>query len=67
MDFDIEAAVRLVWLGVPVVNIPTRVRYLTPQEGGVSHFRMFRDNVLISWCHTRLCAGALGRAFLGRH
>jgi glycosyltransferase involved in cell wall biosynthesis len=66
MDFDIEAAVRLVWLGVPVVNIPTRVRYLTPQEGGVSHFRMFRDNVLISWCHTRLCVGALGRALLGR-
>ena len=31
MDFDIEIAVRLVWLGVPVVNVPTRVRYLTPR------------------------------------
>lgn len=66
MEFDIEVAVRLVWLGCPVVNIPTRVRYLTPLEGGVSHFRMVRDNLRISWCHTRLCAGALGRALLGR-
>jgi glycosyltransferase involved in cell wall biosynthesis len=61
MDFDIEVAVRLVWAGCPVVNVPTRVRYLTADEGGVSHFRMFRDNVRISWCHTRLCTGALLR------
>ncbi len=54
MDFDIEIAVRMVWLGVPVINLPTRVRYLQAGEGGVSHFRMFRDNALISWVHTRL-------------
>ena len=66
MDFDVEIAVRLVWEGCPVVNLPTRVRYLAAEEGGVSHFRMVRDNLRISWCHTRLCAGALRRALLGR-
>ena len=59
MDFDIEIAVRLVWAGVPIVNVPTRVRYLPPGEGGVSHFRLFRDNVAISWMHTRLVVGSL--------
>ena len=54
MDFDIEIAVRMVWLGVPVINLATRVRYLRADQGGVSHFRMFRDNALISWVHTRL-------------
>ena len=29
MDYDIEIAVRLAWKGVPVVNLPTRVRYLS--------------------------------------
>ncbi|MEC7519143.1 MAG: glycosyltransferase family 2 protein [Myxococcota bacterium] len=55
MDFDPEIAVRLVWAGVPVVNLPTRVRYVTEEEGGVSHFHVFLDNLLISWMHTRLC------------
>jgi predicted LPLAT superfamily acyltransferase len=58
MDFDIEIAVRLVWEGVPVVNLPTRVRY--PADG-VSHFRMLRDNLLISLTHTRLVCGMLRR------
>ena len=51
MDFDIEVAVKIAWLGVPVINLPTRVRYF---EGGVSHFDMLWDNVRISWMHTRL-------------
>jgi glycosyltransferase involved in cell wall biosynthesis len=59
MDFDIEIAVRLVWAGVPIVNVPTRVRYLPPAEGGVSHFRLFRDNLAITWMHTRLVVGSL--------
>lgn len=54
MDFDIEVAVRLVWAGVPVINLPTKVRYIGRDEGGVSHFRVFGDNVKISWLHTRL-------------
>lgn len=55
MDFDPEVAVRLVWRGVPVINLPTKVRYVSREEGGVSHFRLFKDNFLISWMHTRLC------------
>ncbi len=53
-DFDPEAAVRLVWHGVPPVNIDAPVKYLTPEEGGVSHFNYLRDNVLLSWMHLRL-------------
>ena len=59
MDFDVEIAVRLVWAGVPVINQPTRVRY---PEDGVSHFRVWRDNALISAMHTRLFFGMLRRA-----
>jgi glycosyltransferase involved in cell wall biosynthesis len=58
MDFDTEIAVRLVWAGVPVVNQPTRVHY---PPGGISHFRVWRDNVLISAMHTRLFFGMLWR------
>lgn len=61
MDFDPEIAVRMAWQAVPVVNLPTRVRYCRREEGGVSHFRMVRDNALISWMHTRLVFGALLR------
>ncbi len=61
MDFDIEVAVRLAWARVPIVNLPIAVRYLTAAEGGVSHFRMFRDNVRISWLHTRLTTIAVFR------
>lgn len=58
MDFDPEIAVRLVWEGAPVRNVPSRVRY---SPGDVSHFRLWRDNVLISWMHTRLFFGMLWR------
>ncbi|MGA0608998.1 glycosyltransferase family 2 protein [Caldimonas sp. KR1-144] len=59
MDFDIEVLVRLVWAGVEVVQLPTRVTY---PQGGVSHFRVWRDNLLITWMHTRLFFGMLPRA-----
>ncbi|HEX8779174.1 MAG TPA: glycosyltransferase family 2 protein [Rhodanobacter sp.] len=59
MDFDTEAAVRLAWRGVPVVNLPTRVIY---PANGLSHFRMFSDNLRISAMHTRLLLGMLPRA-----
>jgi glycosyltransferase involved in cell wall biosynthesis len=62
MDFDPEVAVRMVWGGVPVINVPTRVRYVPREEGGVSHFRLGRDNVLISWMHTRLMLLRIGRS-----
>ena len=53
-DFDTEAVVRLAWRGVKPVNIDAPVKYLTAAEGGVSHFRYVRDNVLLSWMHSRL-------------
>ena len=58
MDFDIEIAVRMVWAGVRTLNLATRVRYFA---GGLSHFHLFRDNVRISWMHTRLVVRAILR------
>ena len=60
-DFDPEAAVRLCWEGVPVINAPAPVRYFRTEEGGVSHFRYLRDNVLLTWMHLRLMAAFLPR------
>lgn len=53
-DFDTEAVVRLAWRGVRPVNVDAPVKYLTAEEGGVSHFRYGRDNALLTWMHTRL-------------
>ncbi|HXD04765.1 MAG TPA: glycosyltransferase family 2 protein [Burkholderiaceae bacterium] len=53
-DFDTEAVVRLAWRGVKPVNIDAPVKYLRPEEGGVSHFRYGRDNALLTWMHARL-------------
>lgn len=60
-DFDPEAAVRLCWAGVPPVNLGAPVRYLRPDEGGVSHFRYGRDNLLLTGMHFRLVLGMLPR------
>ena len=53
-DFDTEAVVRLAWRGVAPINVPSPVKYLRADEGGVSHFNYLRDNVLLTWMHTRL-------------
>jgi len=60
-DFDVEAAVRLSWRGVPAINMPAPVRYLSAAEGGVSHFRYWRDNALLTWMHFRLSLGFMLR------
>jgi len=60
-DFDVEAVVRLSWAGVPIRNLPAKVRYFTPAEGGVSHFNYWRDNVLLSSMHARLFGGFIVR------
>jgi glycosyltransferase involved in cell wall biosynthesis len=60
-DFDVEAAVRLVWRGAAPVNIDAPVRYFSRDEGGVSHFRYVRDNALLTWMHARLLLGFLLR------
>ncbi len=56
-DFDPEAVVRLCWRGVKPVNLSAPVCYFRPEQGGVSHFRYLRDNVLLTWMHARLFIG----------
>lgn len=58
MDFDTEIMVRLYWQGTPSRFVDTRVTY--PPDG-LSHFDAVRDNLRISWMHTRLFFGALPR------
>lgn len=60
-DFDTEAVVRLAWRGVTPINIAAPVKYLRADEGGVSHFRYGRDNLLLSGMHLRLMAGFVVR------
>jgi glycosyltransferase involved in cell wall biosynthesis len=60
-DFDVEAAVRLCWCGVQPINLRAPVRYFRPEDGGVSHFRYGRDNLLLTWMHFRLLFGFLVR------
>ncbi len=58
MTFDPEILVRALWAGMTLRFVPVRVSY---PVGGKSHFRYFRDNVEISWMHTRLVFGMLIR------
>lgn len=55
MDFDTEILVHMHWRGVDFVEIPVTVTY--PEEN-ISNFRMLKDNVAISWMHTRLAIQA---------
>jgi len=66
MEFDLELLVRMVWAGIPVRNLPTRVRYLSADEGGVSHFHVVRDTARISWLHIRLSLLAASRNLAAR-
>jgi len=58
MDFEPELAVRLVWMGVPVLNVATRVRYF---PGGISHFDVVWDDLRLAWLYARLASGMLAR------
>lgn len=58
MDFDIEVAVRLYWMGIEIINVPTLVIYPT---NAVSHFRAWSDTLLISHTHATLFFGMLLR------
>jgi glycosyltransferase involved in cell wall biosynthesis len=58
MEFDVEVAVRLSWQGVPVISLATPVIY---PRGGVSHFRLWHDNLRISAKHAQLFFGMLRR------
>lgn len=58
MDFDIEVVVRLHWRGMPLRWLETAVTY--PLDG-ISHFRLYRDNLRIASCHARLFLGMVAR------
>jgi glycosyltransferase involved in cell wall biosynthesis len=60
-DFDSEAAIRLHWQGVRPINVLTPVRYFRRDEGGVSHFKYLRDNLLLTGMYCRLVAALLMR------
>jgi glycosyltransferase involved in cell wall biosynthesis len=51
MEFDVEILIRLHRLGVPIISLPTQVRY--PQDG-ISHFRLWEDNARLSLMQARL-------------
>lgn len=56
MPGDIDILVRCCWDGLPITAEGVAVCY---PEGGRSNFRMLRDNLLISWMHTKLCTAAI--------
>ncbi|WP_110674604.1 glycosyltransferase family 2 protein [Salinicola sp. RZ23] len=58
MQFDSELPVRWYWQGGRVENLPVRVSY--PLDG-VSHFALWRDNLLLAGMHARLLLGMLIR------
>ncbi len=49
MEFDIEVLIRFYRHKTPIIFAPVAVRY-----GAVSHFRAFRDNLLISKMHAKM-------------
>ncbi|MDR3439084.1 glycosyltransferase [Telmatospirillum sp.] len=58
MEFDTEIMVRLFWRGTSVAHVPVDVVY--PADN-TSNFDLWRDNLRISWMHTRLVTGMLRR------
>jgi glycosyltransferase involved in cell wall biosynthesis len=58
MDFDVEILIRAYWQGVEILSLPTRVSY---PEDGLSHFRPWLDNALLSWMQARMFFGMLCR------
>jgi hypothetical protein len=65
-DFDSEAAIRMRWLGVHAINVATPVRYFHRDEGGVSHFKYVRDNLLLAAMYGRLLVTLLVRLWARR-
>ena len=58
VNFDTDIIVRLYWDDLDVVNQGTRVAY--PSDG-VSHFRVWHDNALITAMYTVILFGMLPR------
>ncbi len=58
MQFDAEILIRLLWLGVRVLNVPISLR--TPHDN-ISHYSHFTDNACITWMHLHLFLTLLTR------
>ncbi len=58
MEFEPGLAVVLYWSGVPVRNLPTRVRY---HPGGLSHFDAVRDTLRMAKLYARLLVRMIPR------
>jgi len=63
MDFDIEFLVHCHWRKLPIEWVKTPVNYM---QDGVSHFRGWADNWLISKMHARLFFKMLARLITGK-
>jgi predicted LPLAT superfamily acyltransferase len=63
MQFDTEIMVRLFWRGTNVRAVPVNVVY--PPDN-TSNFDLWRDNLRISWMHSRLVAGMVRRLLAGQ-
>ena len=51
-DFDTVTVIRVYWAGFRPINIPVPVGYFTTSEGGSSHLRYWRHNLLLILRHT---------------
>jgi len=60
-DFNPETAVRLAWLGVPVINLPTPAHHPFQQDATSSCVQKLRNLLLLSFMQLRLFAGFLIR------
>ncbi len=58
MQFDTEILVHAHWRGQRILQLPVKVAY---PASGLSHFRLFRDNLLITSMHCRLVFGMIIR------
>lgn len=63
MDFDSEILVHCYWRKIPFIWVDTPVKY---EVGGVSHFRGWADNWLISKMHARLFFKMIWRVLTGK-
>lgn len=63
MDFDTEILVKAHWRRIAILWIDTPVKY---EINGISHFRGWQDNWLISKMHARLFFGMLRRLLTGK-
>lgn len=63
MDFDSEILVHCHWRKIPLIWVETPVKY---EIGGISHFRGWADNWLISKMHARLFFKMVWRTITGK-